>query len=58
MGIIGHIGRYFMLLLKDTLSRPERVRVYWSTYRWRRWTCWVVKSLGIVALLVGSSWGR
>lgn len=28
MGIIGHIGRYF-LLLKDTFSRPERASIYW-----------------------------
>ncbi|HOZ40868.1 MAG: ABC transporter permease [Flavobacteriales bacterium] len=49
MSIILHIGRYFMLL-RDTLSRPERVSLYWKRTV-EEMDLLGVKSLGIVALL-------
>jgi phospholipid/cholesterol/gamma-HCH transport system permease protein len=49
MGIIGHIGQYFHLL-KETFSRPERFRVYWSRTL-EEMDLLGIKSIGIVALL-------
>ena len=49
MSIILHIGRYFTLL-RDTLSRPERVSLYWKRTV-EEMDLLGVKSLGIVALL-------
>lgn len=49
MGIIAHIGRYF-LLLKETFSRPERASIYWRRTV-EEMDLLGLKSLGIVALL-------
>jgi phospholipid/cholesterol/gamma-HCH transport system permease protein len=49
MGIIAHIGRYF-LLLKETFSRPERLSLYWKRTV-EEMDLLGVKSVGIVALL-------
>jgi phospholipid/cholesterol/gamma-HCH transport system permease protein len=49
MSIILHIGRYF-LLMRDTLSRPERISLYWRRTV-EEMDLLGVKSLGIVALL-------
>lgn len=49
MGLITHIGRYF-LLLKETFSRPERASVYWKRIV-EEMDLLGLKSLGIVALL-------
>jgi phospholipid/cholesterol/gamma-HCH transport system permease protein len=49
MGIIAHVGRYF-LLLKETFSRPERLSLYWKRTV-EEMDLLGVKSVGIVALL-------
>ncbi len=49
MGIITHIGRYF-LLLKETFSSPERLSIYWRRTL-EEMDLLGVKSVGIVALL-------
>lgn len=49
MGIIGNIGRYF-LVLKETFSRPERASIYWRRTV-EEMDLLGLKSLGIVALL-------
>jgi phospholipid/cholesterol/gamma-HCH transport system permease protein len=49
MSIILHIGRYF-LLMRDTLSKPERISLYWRRTV-EEMDLLGVKSLGIVALL-------
>jgi phospholipid/cholesterol/gamma-HCH transport system permease protein len=49
MAIVFHIGRYF-LLLRDTLSHPERPSLYWKRTV-EEMDLLGVKSLGIVALL-------
>lgn len=49
MRLLFHIGRYFMLL-KETLTRPERLSLYWKRTI-EEMDLLGVKSLGIVALL-------
>jgi phospholipid/cholesterol/gamma-HCH transport system permease protein len=49
MTLLFHIGRYFMLL-KETLTRPERLTLYWKRTV-EEMDLLGVKSLGIVALL-------
>jgi phospholipid/cholesterol/gamma-HCH transport system permease protein len=49
MRLLFHIGRYFMLL-KETLSRPERMSLYWKRTV-EEMDLLGVRSLGIVALL-------
>ncbi len=49
MGIIAHIGRYF-ILLKDTFSRPERFGIYFRRII-EEMDLLGIKSIGIVALL-------
>jgi phospholipid/cholesterol/gamma-HCH transport system permease protein len=49
MRIVYHIGRYF-LLLKETFSRPERIKLYWKRTI-EEIDLLGVKSVGIVALL-------
>jgi phospholipid/cholesterol/gamma-HCH transport system permease protein len=49
MTILLHIGRYF-LLLRDTLSRPERMSLYWRRTV-EEMDLLGVNSMGIVALL-------
>jgi phospholipid/cholesterol/gamma-HCH transport system permease protein len=49
MRLLFHIGRYFMLL-KETLTRPERLGLYWKRTI-EEMDLLGVKSLGIVALL-------
>ena len=49
MQLLFHIGRY-MLLLKATLTRPERLKLYWLRTI-EEMDLLGVKSLGIVALL-------
>jgi phospholipid/cholesterol/gamma-HCH transport system permease protein len=49
MTILLHIGRYF-LLLRDTLSRPERMSLYWRRTL-EEMDLLGVNSMGIVALL-------
>ncbi len=49
MGILLHIGRYF-ILLREVLARPERPRLYWQRTL-EEMDLLGVKSLGIVALL-------
>ena len=49
MGIVFHIGRYF-LLLRETFSHPERPSLYWKRTV-EEMDLLGVKSLGIVALL-------
>lgn len=49
MGVLFHIGQY-MLLLRETFMRPERLSLYWSRTL-EEMDLLGVKSLGIVALL-------
>ena len=49
MPVLFHIGRYFMLL-KETFSRPERLKLYWKRTL-EEMDLLGVNSLGIVALL-------
>ncbi|HQV52804.1 MAG: ABC transporter permease [Flavobacteriales bacterium] len=49
MTVLFHIGRYFMLL-KETFSRPERLKLYWKRTL-EEMDLLGVNSLGIVALL-------
>jgi phospholipid/cholesterol/gamma-HCH transport system permease protein len=49
MTILFHIGRYF-ILLKETLSRPERISLYWKRTL-EEMDLLGVKSIGIVGLL-------
>lgn len=49
MTLLFHIGRYFMLL-KETLSRPERISLYWKRTV-EEMDLLGVKSIGIVGLL-------
>ncbi|MDQ3101868.1 MAG: ABC transporter permease, partial [Bacteroidota bacterium] len=49
MQLIYHIGHY-MLLLKETFSRPERIKLYWQRTI-EEMDLLGVKSVGIVALL-------
>lgn len=49
MRLLFHIGRYFMLL-KETLSRPERIGLYWKRTV-EEMDLLGVRSVGIVALL-------
>nr|HRP00768.1 ABC transporter permease [Flavobacteriales bacterium] len=49
MKVLFHIGRY-LLLLRDTFSRPEKLKLYWKRTV-EEMDLLGVQSLGIVSLL-------